>query len=91
MRSGCASGSIFWLPLLWGRFWCFKTIIPEHRSTFLPSQHAPPLISSVDWGLHPVQTGSVTIVTHLEDPADAILMHGVPGDAGRRAWQYHEQ
>ena len=51
MRSGCSSGSIWWVLLVWGRFCASKTIIPEHGSTFSPPQHGSPLISSVDWGL----------------------------------------
>ena len=37
--------------LILGTVCCYKTIIPEHRSTFLPLQHAATLIFSVDWGL----------------------------------------
>ena len=51
MRSGCSSGSIFWVLLVSGRFSVSKTIIPEHGSTFLPIQYADTVISSVDWGL----------------------------------------
>ena len=51
MRSGWSSGFIFWVLLVSGWISLSKTIIPKHRSTFLPLQHAATLIFSVDWGL----------------------------------------
>ena len=35
MRSGCSSGSIFWVLLVSGRFSISKTIIPEAKEHFL--------------------------------------------------------
>ena len=51
MRSGCSSGSIFWVLLVSGWFHVSETIIPEAGSTFLPLHNAATLILSVDWGL----------------------------------------
>ena len=37
MRSGCSSGSIYWVLLVSGRFCVSKTIIPEAEEHFLTS------------------------------------------------------
>ena len=70
MRSGCSSGSIFWVLLVSGRFSVSKTIIPEHGSTFLPLQYADTVISSVDWGL--VGTFSLDVDTTVVRIAAAL-------------------
>ena len=50
MRAGCSSGRIYGVFLVWGRFCFSEPLSPNHRSTFLPLQHAATLIFSVDLG-----------------------------------------
>ena len=60
MRSGCSSGSIYWVLPVSGWFPVPKPLSQIHRSTFLPLNHAATLISSVDWGLRKAEDGTIS-------------------------------
>ena len=71
MRSGCSSGSIYWVLPVSGWFPVPKPLSQIHRSTFLPLNHAATLISSVDSGLVMLLWGGWSLKALVSSPGMA--------------------